>query len=197
MLSLPSDTAPASARRCDTVDSYGGTNPRRILEAQVVSTPRVTKISLMPIGTPASGPGSRPAGARGVDRVGAAARAVGVDQHDSSRARRRAAPMRSRYASVTSRARSLPARTPSAIAAIELAARLGRITGSSSPAPPAGPGTMRGTWKKLASRRGAFCSASSIGSDGATWSGRSGQSNGTAWVIGSTADVSRSLQAAT
>ena len=30
---------------------------------------------------------------------------------------------------------------------------------------------MRGTWKKLASRRGALASASSTGSDGATWSG--------------------------
>ena len=56
---------------------------------------------------------------------------------------------------------------------------------------------MRGTWKKLASRRGAFCNASSTGSEVPTWSGRTGQSNGTAWVIGSTADVSRSLSAAT
>jgi hypothetical protein len=60
MLSLPSDTAPASARRCVTVDSNGGTNPRRIFDAHVVSIPRVTKMSLMPIGTPASAPGSRP-----------------------------------------------------------------------------------------------------------------------------------------
>src|SRR4051812_3217684 len=61
MLSLPSDTEPAAPRRAVTVDSYGGTKPRRIFEAQVVSTPFVQKMSLMPRGTPASGPGSRPA----------------------------------------------------------------------------------------------------------------------------------------
>ena len=43
------------------------------------------------------------------------------------------------------------------------------LTSPSSPpcAPPPGPGTMRGTWKKSPSRRGAFASASSSGSEGA------------------------------
>src|SRR5690348_912736 len=39
MLILPSETAPASASRWVTVDSNGGMNPRKIFEAQVVSTP--------------------------------------------------------------------------------------------------------------------------------------------------------------
>src|ERR1700747_851360 len=60
MFSLPSATAPAAARRAVTVDSEGGTDPRRIFEAQVVSMPRVQKMSLIPSGPPASGPGSRP-----------------------------------------------------------------------------------------------------------------------------------------
>jgi hypothetical protein len=60
MLSLPSETAPAAASRAVAVDSYGGTKPFRIFEAQVVSTPFVQKMSLMPRGTPASGPGSLP-----------------------------------------------------------------------------------------------------------------------------------------
>src|SRR3954454_753541 len=42
MLSLPRATAPASARRCEAVDSNGGMKPRKIFDAQVVSTPRVT-----------------------------------------------------------------------------------------------------------------------------------------------------------
>ncbi len=61
MFNLPSAMAPAASRRAVTVDSYGGTNPRRIFEAQVVSTPRMQKMSLIPMGAPASGPGSRPA----------------------------------------------------------------------------------------------------------------------------------------
>ncbi len=61
MLSLPSITAPASARRAVTVDSYGGMKPFRIFDAHVVSIPRVQKMSFTPSGTPASTPGSRPA----------------------------------------------------------------------------------------------------------------------------------------
>ena len=80
MFSLPSATPPAAARRAVTVDSYGGTKPRRIFDAQVVSMPRVQKMSLMPSGTPASGPGSRPALRGGVDGVGAAAGPLGVDE---------------------------------------------------------------------------------------------------------------------
>jgi len=76
------------------------------------------------------------------------------------------------------------------------AARLDHDSSSAVEAPP-GPGTMRGTWKKLASRRGAFARASSIGSEGAVWSDRSGQSKGTACVSGSTPVVSSSRMAST
>ena len=61
MFSLPSMMAPAAASRCDGVDSNGGTKPRRILEAQVVSIPFVTKMSLRASGTPARGPTDSPA----------------------------------------------------------------------------------------------------------------------------------------
>ena len=56
---------------------------------------------------------------------------------------------------------------------------------------------MRGTWKKSPSRRGAFASASSSGSDGRISSARVGQSNGTACVIGSTSLVSSARRAST
>jgi hypothetical protein len=42
MLSLPRLMAPAAASREDTVLSYGGTKPARILEPHVVGKPRVT-----------------------------------------------------------------------------------------------------------------------------------------------------------
>src|SRR4051812_20468017 len=50
MFSLPRLIAPAAARRAPTVLSYGGTKPWRILDAHVVSRPRVTKMSLSPMG---------------------------------------------------------------------------------------------------------------------------------------------------
>src|SRR6201996_684536 len=55
MLSLPSIPAPASNNLPETVDSYCGTNPLRMPEAAVVSTPLVQNRSLMPSGTPESG----------------------------------------------------------------------------------------------------------------------------------------------
>ena len=60
MLVLPTATAPAAANRVTTVASYGGSQPSRILDEQVVGTPRVQRLSLRATGTPASGPGSRP-----------------------------------------------------------------------------------------------------------------------------------------
>ena len=95
--------------------------------------------------------------------------------------------MRSRYCSATSRASHLPARTPSAIATAVAprAIRAVRSRRRHLPSRAPDPGRIRGTWKKLPSRRGAFASASSSGSDGFTSSSRVGQSNGTACVIGS------------
>ena len=60
-LVLPTTTAPAAARRSTTVASYGGRQPSRILDEHVVGTPRVHMLSFSATGTPASGPGSRPA----------------------------------------------------------------------------------------------------------------------------------------
>src|SRR6188472_4506401 len=59
-LVLPTMTAPASRNRRTTVASYGGRQPSRIRDEHVVASPRVHKLSLIAIGTPASGPGSSP-----------------------------------------------------------------------------------------------------------------------------------------
>src|SRR3954452_23550434 len=55
-LVLPITTAPAAARRCTTVASYGGRQPSRMRDEQVMSTPRVHMLSFSAMGTPASGP---------------------------------------------------------------------------------------------------------------------------------------------
>src|SRR3990167_5884210 len=55
---LPTTTAPAAFKRTTAVPSYGGFHPVRICEAQVVSIPRVTMLSLRAIGIPVSGPPS-------------------------------------------------------------------------------------------------------------------------------------------
>src|SRR5437763_1985706 len=65
MFVLPSTTTPAARSRPVTVASYGGTQPSRIFEPQVVGTPLVTITSLSASGTPASGlTGGRPAARR-------------------------------------------------------------------------------------------------------------------------------------
>src|SRR5690606_15178954 len=58
MFSLPSMTAPSRHRLAVTVDSYGGLNPRSMLEPAVVCTPSVQNRSLMPSGAPSSAPPS-------------------------------------------------------------------------------------------------------------------------------------------
>src|SRR5437016_4618245 len=57
---LPITIAPAARRRVTTVASYGGRQPSRMRDAQVVGTPRVHRLSFSAIGTPARGPGSPP-----------------------------------------------------------------------------------------------------------------------------------------
>ena len=175
-----------------------GRSPRRIFDAQVVSTPRVQKMSLSPIGTPASGAriASRLAG--GVDRVGAAAGAVGVDQQVSSRARRRGARC-DRGTARRRRARShLPARTPSAIAtAVAPRASIGALTIRHLPsrrrtrgrfAEP-GRSCRRGAGRSPAPRRATATASPRLS--------RVGQSNGTACVIGSIDAVSSARRAST
>ena len=53
---LPTIIAPALRNFVTTVASYGGFQPCKIFEEQVVSTPRVHMLSLSAIGTPASAP---------------------------------------------------------------------------------------------------------------------------------------------
>ena len=132
----------------------------------MVSTPRMQKMSLIPDGRAGQRPRIAPRLAGGVDGVGPTARAGVVDLQVASQRSVQRGDARSRNCSVTSRALNVPARTPSTIDT-RLAPRGVDHDSSSTAGGPAGPGTMRGTWKKLASRRGAFASASSIGSEGA------------------------------
>src|SRR3972149_9755274 len=53
-LVFPMMMAPASRSRVTTVASYGGRQPSRIRDPQVVGTPRVHMLSLIATGTPAS-----------------------------------------------------------------------------------------------------------------------------------------------
>src|SRR4051812_1831153 len=55
MLVLPRIGSPAARSRATTVASYGGIQPSRIREPQVVGRPRVASTSLTAIGTPSSG----------------------------------------------------------------------------------------------------------------------------------------------
>ena len=79
MLVLPRIGIPASRSRVTRVASYGGTQPCRIFEPQVVGRPWVAMTSLTAIGTPASAVQRLPRGAAPVDRVGLGEGALGVD----------------------------------------------------------------------------------------------------------------------
>ena len=67
MLVLPRIGRPASRSRVTTVASYGGTQPSRIREPQVVGRPRVASTSLTAIGTPSSAEAGVPAARRASD----------------------------------------------------------------------------------------------------------------------------------
>ena len=71
------DRAGGRAAASTTVASYGGCQPSRILDEHVVGMPRVHMLSLSATGTPASGPGSRPAATAASIAVGRGARLVG------------------------------------------------------------------------------------------------------------------------
>src|SRR4051812_31124384 len=70
-LVLPTTIAPAASRRVITVASYGGTNPASMRDDAVVWIPRVQMLSLIAIGTAASGASRQ----RSKSRSSAAARA--------------------------------------------------------------------------------------------------------------------------
>src|SRR5688500_19579382 len=61
MLVLPRIGSPASRSLVTTVASYGGIQPSRIFEPQVVGSPEVASTSLTAIGTPSSGEAGSPA----------------------------------------------------------------------------------------------------------------------------------------
>ena len=113
-LVLPMTMAPAAATFVTTVASYGGFQPSRIFDEQVVGTPRVHMLSFSAIGTPASGPGSLPAAT-------IASIASARDRAWSARIRLNAwisgsrAVIAARCSSTTSTAFSVPSRTPAAI----------------------------------------------------------------------------------
>ena len=79
MLVLPRMIAPACFSRCVIVASYGGCQPSRMREPQVVGMPSVVKTSLTATGTPASGPSCSPAARLFVDRRRLGERAVRRD----------------------------------------------------------------------------------------------------------------------
>src|SRR5690348_11769321 len=119
MLVLPSITRPAARIRSTMVASYGGRQPSRIFEAHVVGTPLVAITSLTATGTPASGPSRSPA-ARCWSTVRAAATAPSASTCRNACTRSSTAPIRSRWARVTSSADTSPAASfePSSAAVI-------------------------------------------------------------------------------
>src|SRR5581483_4042197 len=113
-LVLPTITAPAPTRRSTTVASYGGSQPSRIFDEQVVGTPRVHMLSLRATGTPASGPGSSPRASR-PSRASAAARASSAITWLNACSSGSRAPMALSASSTTWRAVRLPSRTARAM----------------------------------------------------------------------------------
>ena len=102
-LVLPMMTAPAAVSRSTTVASYGGRQPSRIRDEQVVGTPRVHRLSFSATGTPASGPGSSPAATRA--SIGAAAwRASSASTRLKACTSPSRSAMRARWSSTTSAA---------------------------------------------------------------------------------------------
>src|SRR6188768_2728317 len=67
MLVLPRIGRPAALRRATTVASYGGIQPSRIFDPQVVGRPSVARTSLTAIGTPSSADRRVPAARRASD----------------------------------------------------------------------------------------------------------------------------------
>ena len=120
MLVLPRIGRPAARTLATTVASYGGTQPSRILEPQVVGSPLVASTSLTAIGTPSSAEAGLPAARRSSD-ARAAARAPSVSTWRNACTAPSTAPIRSSAAWVSStlvvapepRGRR-PARPPSA-----------------------------------------------------------------------------------
>src|SRR6478735_2296430 len=116
MLVLPRMTTSASRSSRVTVESYGGRQPSRIFEPQVVGMPRWASTSLSASGTPASGPSLSPA-ARLASTAAAAARAPSVSTWRNAWTPESTAAMRSRCACATSTAVASPELIAVAVAA--------------------------------------------------------------------------------
>ena len=133
MLVLPTMTAPACRSRLVTVDSYGGCQPARMREPQVVGMPTVVNTSLTATGTPASGPSGSPWRRR--SSISAAwASALSAATCRKACTRSSTAAIRSRCARVTS-----AAETSRAASAADSSAALMRIRSISPPPGSAAP----------------------------------------------------------
>ncbi len=100
---LPITIPPAARMRSTTVAEYGGRQPSRIRDEQVVGMPRVQRLSFSATGTPASGPGSSPA-ATWSSTTTAAARASSARTRLKACSSPSRSSMRARCSSTTSRA---------------------------------------------------------------------------------------------
>src|SRR5215472_6573594 len=108
MFVLPISTAPAFRSRLVIVDSYGGCQPSRMRDPQVVGMPTVVNRSLTATGTPASGPSGSPAARlRSISRACASASSPATCRN--ARTLPSTDPIRSRWAAVTSAAETSPA----------------------------------------------------------------------------------------
>src|SRR5215469_12755117 len=114
MFVLPRMMTPASRSRLVTVASYGGRQPSRILEPQVVGMSAVVMTSLSASGTPASRPSGSPA-ARLRSTARAAATAPSAATCRNACTWGSTAAIRSRCAWVTSTADTSPLATAAAI----------------------------------------------------------------------------------
>ncbi len=106
-------TAPAASTRSTTVAVYGGCQPSRIRDEHVVGTPRVQRLSLSAIGTPASGPGSSPRATVASTASAAARAAASITRLQALNSPSRASTT-ARCSSITSRAERSPPRTAAA-----------------------------------------------------------------------------------
>ena len=146
MLVLPRMTIPAFLSRLVMVASYGGCQPARMRDPQVVGMSVVVKRSFSASGTPASGPSGWPA-ARRSSTAWAARSALSAATCRKACTRWSTASIRSRCARVTSTDDTSPAAISAAIpAAVILVSSLPMIQSSVR---------MRGTRNRPCSAAGA------------------------------------------
>ena len=129
MFVLPRMIAPACFSRRVIVASYGGCQPSRMREPQVVGMPTVVNTSLTATGTPASGPSGSPL-PRLPSICAAWASAVSAATYRKACTRSSTAAIRSRCAWVTSVAETSPAAS-----AAESSAAVIRVSSAITPPP--------------------------------------------------------------